>query len=360
VADYYETLGVSRDATQDDIKRAFRRKARETHPDANPDDPQAQHDFREAAQAYEVLSDPQKRAAYDRGAQVDFGDLFSSVAGIDDLLARFFGAGGFQFGARSGPAAGEDIGASVEMTLGEVASGASRTVEYRARVTCSTCRGSGAAPDTPLISCDRCAGRGSLRVSRQTFLGTAVSVTTCDKCRGRGRVPQEACPQCRSVGSVIDGVSLAVEIPAGMENGSRLRVSGRGGAGEPGGRPGDLFLEVRVAPDERFERHGADLVHRVRVGFAEAALGATLKVPTVDGEQLEVEVPAGTQPGTVFKLARLGLPHLRRRGRGDMLVEVQVVVPSHLTSSQEEALRAFAAASGEETPDSKRPRRHRR
>ena len=360
MADYYETLGVSRDATQEDIKRGFRRKARETHPDANPGDPQTEHDFREAAQAYEVLSDPQKRAAYDRGARFEFGDLFSSFAGIDDLLARFFGAGGLQFGARSGPAGGEDIGVSVEVTLGEVASGASRTVEYRTRVICPTCRGSGAASDTPLVSCDRCAGQGSLRIGRQTFLGTAVSIIACDKCRGRGRVPQEPCPQCRGVGSVFDHVSVAVEIPAGMENGSRLRVAGKGGAGEPGGRCGDLYIDVRVAPDDRFLRHGADLVHRIQVGFAQAALGATLKVPTVDGDELEIEVPAGTQPGTVFKLARLGLPHLRRRGRGDMLVEVQVVVPSRLTPPQQEALRAFAAASVEETPDTSRPRRHRR
>jgi molecular chaperone DnaJ len=358
VVDYYEVLGVGRDATQDEIKKAFRRKARETHPDANPGDPGAEHRFREAALAYEVLSDPQRRAAYDRGGRVEAGDLFSSFAGIDDLLSRFFGGGlGFGFGGAPGPAAGEDAGVVVELTLAEAAQDVSRQVRYRARVACAACGGEGAAAGTTPAVCDRCAGRGSVRVTRQTFLGAALTVAPCDKCRGRGRIVTSPCPECRGAGAISDEVAVGIEIPAGVEDGARLRLTGRGSVGEPGGRPGDLYVEIRVAPDPRFERHGADLVHRVRLGLAEAALGTSLKVPTVDGEDLDIEVPPGTQPGTVFKLSRLGMPRLRRRGRGDLLVEMQVLVPTGLNAAQEAALRAFAAASGGGEAPAARPRR---
>jgi molecular chaperone DnaJ len=359
VVDYYEVLGVSRDATQEEIKRAFRRKARETHPDANPGDAAAEHRFREAALAYEVLSDPQRRAAYDRGAEFEFGDFFSSFAGIDDLLARFFGGGvGSPFGGSRGPSAGADVGVSIELTLAQAATDSTREVRYRTRLACPVCGGEGAAPGSPPTVCDRCAGRGSMRVTRQTFLGPAVSIATCDKCRGRGRLITAPCPRCDGSGSILDEAVVTVEVPAGVEDGSRLRVPGRGGAGEPGGRPGDLYVEVRVLPDTRFQRHGADLVHRVRLGLAEAALGTSIKVPTVDGEEVDIDVPAGTQPGTVFKLSRLGMPRLRRRGRGDLLVEMQVVVPGRLSPAQEEALRAFAAASA--TPVDSPPKSRRR
>ena len=360
MVDYYQVLGVGRDATQDEIKRAFRRKARETHPDANPGDPDAEHRFREAALAYEVLSDPQRRAAYDRGAPFESGDLFSSFAGIDDLLSRFFGGGlGFGFGGARGPAAGADVGMSLEITLAEAAADCSREVSFRARLACPACGGEGAPPESPPVVCDRCAGRGSVRVTRQTFLGAAVSIITCDKCRGRGKMITTPCSRCGGSGAVMDETTVTVEIPAGIEDGSRLRITGRGAVGEPGGRPGDLYVEVRVIPDSRFTRHGADLVHRARLGLAEAALGTTVKVPTVDGGEVDIEVPPGTQPGTVFKLSRLGMPRLRRRGRGDLLVEVQVVVPHKLNAAQEEALRAYAAASREPAGASVRARRRR-
>jgi molecular chaperone DnaJ len=360
VVDYYEVLGVSRDATTEEIKNAFRRKARETHPDANPGDPNAERRFREAALAYEVLSDPQRRAAYDRGGQVEPGDLFSSFAGIDDLLSRFFGGGlGFSFGGRTGPAAGADAGAVVELTLAEAAHDAVRQARYRARVACTTCGGNGSAPGVEPALCDRCGGRGSVRVTRQTFLGAAMTIAPCDKCRGRGRIVTDPCPSCAGAGAISDEVRVSVEIPAGVEDGARMRLAGRGSVGEPGGRPGDLYVEIRVLPDPRFERHGADLVHRARLGLAEAALGTSLKVPTVDGEDLDIEVPPGTQPGTVFKLSRQGMPRVRRRGRGDLLVEMQVTVPTSLNAAQEAALRAFAAAGkGGEGP-AERPRRRR-
>jgi len=357
MADYYEMLGVTPDASTEEIKKAFRRLARETHPDSNPGDPEAEGRFREIAQAYEVLSNPQRRAAYDRGDTIDMSDLFSSFAGIDELLSRMFG--GFSgFGARpAGPASGTDARVAVRVDLAEVASGTTRQVGYRAAVSCATCGGDGAAPGTTLEQCSRCGGQGSVRVARQTLLGTAMTITACDVCRGRGRVVTDPCPECRGAGSIADTVTVEVEIPPGVEDGTRLRLTGRGSAGEPGGRPGDLYVDVRVTPDDRFERHGPDLVHRTSIGLAEAALGTTIQVPTVDADPIEVEVPAGTQPGAVFKLSKHGLPRLGRRGRGDLLVEVGVAVPTRLSSEAEEALRSYSEAAGESPAAGRRRRR---
>lgn len=356
-ADYYEILGVSRDATRDEIKRAFRRLARDTHPDSNHDDPETEHRFREIAQAYEVLSDPQKRAAYDRGATFDMGDLFSTVGGIDEVLSRFFG-GGFGFGgAQRGPAQGTDIGVKTSITLAEAASGVDREVSYRANVQCGTCRGSGSAPGVDLVTCERCRGQGSVRVTRQTLLGTTMSITQCDRCRGRGKEIVEPCPDCRGSGSVADLVKLDVSIPPGVDDGARMRLAGRGHAGEPGGRAGDLYVQVTVEPDERFVRHGSDLLHRVSIGLAEAALGTSITIPLVDGGEEEIDIPAGTQPGTVFKLSKQGMPRLERRGRGDLLVEVVVTVPERLDKAAEEALRAYAEEMGEEPSEKRRRRR---
>ncbi|WKZ83208.1 MAG: DnaJ C-terminal domain-containing protein [Acidimicrobiia bacterium] len=357
MADYYETLGVARDAGPEEIKRAFRRLARETHPDANPDDAAAEERFRAVAEAYEVLSDPQRRAAYDRGDRVDLGDLFSSFAGVEDLLSRFFGGGFGGFGGSSrGPVPGRDVGVHVAVTLAEAASGVERVVTYRAAVPCATCAGSGVAPGAELVECDRCRGAGSLRSSRQTMFGTAVSVVPCDRCRGRGKVATAHCEECRGGGSVTDEVSIPVGIPPGVEDGTRLRIGGAGSMGDPGARRGDLIIGISVEDDSRFLRHGPDLLHRVSIGIAEAALGTELQIPTVDGESTSFTVPAGTQPGTIFKLARLGMPRLERRGRGDLLIEVGVEVPTSLTSEQEEALRRFAGDGGPVKPSKRRRR----
>lgn len=340
MADYYEILGVARDAEPDEIKKAFRRLARDSHPDTNSD-PGAEARFREIAAAYEVLSDPQRRAAYDRGDRI--GDLFSSFAGVEDLLSRFFGGGGPFGGGMSGQATGRDVGVGVAVSLAEAASGVAREVTFRTPTTCSVCSGSGSAAGIDLATCDRCGGQGSLRVTRQTILGTAMSIAPCDRCRGRGKVVVESCERCRGRGAVTDDVAVTVQVPAGIDDGTRLRIPGRGAAGEAGSRPGDLYVEVQVQPDPRFVRHGADLVHRVRLGIAQAALGADVIVPTVDGAEEPISIPAGTQPGTVFKLSRRGMPRLRSRGRGDLLVEVIVEVPTSLDKAQEAALRAFAA-----------------
>ncbi len=357
MADYYETLGVARDASADDIKRAFRRLARDSHPDANPGDPSAEARFREVAEAYEVLSDPSRRAAYDRGDRIDLGDLFSSFGGVEDLLSRFFGGAGPFGGGPGAVPQGRDLGTHVTVTLAEAAQGAQREVTFRAPTTCTTCAGSGSAPGVDLAVCDRCGGQGSVRVSRQTILGTAMSVMPCDRCRGRGRMVVTPCERCQGRGAVTADVAVTVAIPAGIEDGARLRIPGRGAAGEPGSRPGDLYVSVEVEPDHRFTRHGADLVHQVRLGMAQAALGASVSVPTVDGEPVEITIPKGTQPGTVFKLARQGMPRLHGRGRGDLLVEVVVAVPTSLDRTQEAALRAFAEAMGDAPAPAKRRKR---
>lgn len=360
MADYYAALGVARDATTQDIKRAFRRIARESHPDANPGDTEAEERFRRAAEAYEVLSDPQRRAAYDRGDTIDLGDLFSSFAGVEDLLNRFFGSGFGDIGRAQRRARGGDIGVEVTVTLREAAEGARRELTYPAAVVCGECRGSGSAPGTTPEVCARCDGEGSIRVTRQTLLGTAMSIATCDRCGGRGRVVVDPCTECAGRGSVSAESTVLVDIPPGVEDGSRLRVSGSGHAGAPGERAGDLFVTVRVEDDPRFERHGPDLVHRATIGLAEAALGTSVEIPIVDADDPEtIDLAAGTQPGTVFRLARLGMPRLGRRGRGDLLVEVLVEVPTDLSAAQEEALRAYAAASGE-SPQPPRARRRRR
>lgn len=357
--DYYDILGVARDASSDEIKKRFRQLARDTHPDANPGDPAAEEHFREIAEAYEVLSDPSKRERYDRGDTFG-GDLFSQFAGLDEILQQFFGGAGFGFGgARRGPARGPDVGVTVELSLEDAAEGVERSLEFAAAAICAECVGSGAAPGTSPTRCETCRGVGQVQVNRNTFLGSMMTVSPCPTCRGAGQTIEEPCPVCRGAGRVDELKSLTVEIPAGVDDGTRLRLAGKGGAGERGATPGDLFVQIHVAPDERFQRLGDDLHHRLRLGLSEATLGAAVAVPLLGGEDTEVDIPAGTQPGTVFRLARHGMPRLRRRGRGDMLVEVEVVVPIDLTPEQEEALRRYGDLRGEQPLDKRRKRRFR-
>lgn len=357
--DYYELLSVSRDASQEDIKKRFRQLARDTHPDANPGDPAAEERFREIAQAYEVLSDPQKRAAYDRG-ETFAGDLFSQFAGLDEILQQFFGGAGFGFGGarRGGPRRGRDIGTVVQLTLDDAAAGVSREVTYAAAIPCDTCAGSGAAPGSTPTRCPTCGGAGQVQVSRSTFLGAMMTVTECATCRGGGTIIDQPCEVCVGSGRIDDQRSVTVEIPAGVDDGTRLRLGGRGAAGERGAPAGDLYVEVRIATDERFSRLGDDLHHKIPLGISEAALGAEVEIPLLGGESMDIDIPAGTQPGTVFRLARQGMPRLRRRGRGDLLVEVEVQIPQELTKEEEEALRHYGELRGEH-PVRRRKRRFR-
>jgi molecular chaperone DnaJ len=343
--DYYERLGVARDASESEIKKAFRRLARELHPDVNAHDPEAEEKFKAAAEAYEVLSDPERRATYDRyGAEGLRSGGFqpSGFGSFADIFDAFFGGGGDIFGGgRTGPAQGGDIAVTATIELAEAATGRSLEVAYEAVVRCETCRGNGAAPGTPIDACERCGGAGQLRAVTRTPFGQVVRATVCDACGGDGRVPREPCGACRGRGRRGERSTLAGDVPAGIADGQRIRLAGRGHAGEQGGAPGDLYVLVRVAQDERFVRDGDDLVTVVDVPAPLASLGTTLEVPTLE-EPIALEIPAGTQPHDTLTLRGKGMPALRRGRHGDLRVVVNVVVPRRLTSEQQQLFERLA------------------
>jgi molecular chaperone DnaJ len=336
--DYYEVLGVGRDASEAEVKKAFRRLARELHPDVNAHDPEAEEKFKEAAEAYEVLSDSERRSTYDAYGHEGlrsggFDPRAQSFGSFEDLFSSIFGSAGFGFGGSTGPAPGGDVLAAVEIELEDVATGAPREVSYQAVIACEHCRGNGAEPGTPIVSCEKCGGAGQLRQVTSTPFGQMVRAVSCDVCNGAGRVPETPCEVCGGSGRVRGVQTKTVEVPAGIEDGQRLRVGDAGHAGEPGAPAGDLYVEVAVAADERFRREGTDLVHVVTIPATEAMLGTTVTVPTLDGEE-EVEAGPGTQPGHEEKLRGLGLPRLGRSRRGDLRIVFDVVVPTHLSEEQ--------------------------
>lgn len=357
-SDYYEILGVTREAGPEEVKKAFRKLARESHPDANPDDPSAEARFRQVAEAYEVLSDPERRQRYDRGDRVDIGDLFSNLGGFDDLLRSVFGDSGMFGGTRrQSRQRGRDVLVPVEVDLKEAAFGTDSSVEFHAAVTCDTCSGKGAAPGTFPETCSQCGGSGSVRVARRTMFGSMMSIAPCDHCGGVGQIIIEPCSECHGRGVVESERSANVEIPQGVSDGTRLRISGQGEAGVRGTPAGDLYVEIRVRPDQRFERDGIDLHHPLRTGLAQAALGFEAMIPLLEDGEIDLQVPAGTQPGTIFRLTGNGVPRLGRRGRGDLLVHIDVVVPTVLDDEQESSLRTYAELTGEDVAKAKRKRR---
>ena len=345
--DYYEVLGVGRDAGETEIKKAFRRLARELHPDVNAHDPDAEDKFKEAAEAYEVLSDADRRRMYDAYGHEGlrsggYAPNFEGFGSISDLFSAFFGgAGGFGGGARGGPMQGGDVAVAVEVDLVEAARGAKVEVAYDATARCETCNGNGAQPGTPIRTCERCGGAGQIQAVQRTAFGQLVRTAVCDVCDGDGRVPEQPCETCGGRGIVGRRVTLEVDVPAGISDGQRIRLTGRGHAGERGGPPGDLYVLIRVREDERFLRDGDDLVTLVDVPAPLAALGTRIEVPTLDGPAA-LEIPAGTQPGETIVMGGRGMPPLRRGRTGDLRVIVNVTIPRRLTRDQRDLLERLA------------------
>ena len=350
--DYYEVLGVARDADEAQIKKSFRRLARELHPDVNAHDPEAEAKFKEAAEAYEVLSDAEKRRTYDAYGHEGlksggYSPHFEDFGSIGDLFSAFFGAGGFDaaFGhgrqGRAGAMQGGDVAVAAPIDLAEAAHGTRVEVSFDATVQCETCRGNGAEPGTPIVACPTCHGSGQTQRVARTRFGQLVRTAICDTCGGDGRIAESPCETCGGRGMEVRRQKVEVDVPAGISDGQRIRIAGRGHAGERGGPNGDLYVVVRVREDERFLRDAEDLITVVDVPAPLAALGTTIQVPTLDGDA-PVEVPSGTQPGETITLRGRGMPPLGRGRTGDLRVVVNVAIPRRLTSEQRDLLEKLA------------------
>ena len=348
--DLYGLLGVARDATPEEIKRAYRALARELHPDASGD-PATEDRFKEVTAAYEILSDPEKRARYDRGGVGGFGGApFGDVA---DLFEAFFGPGAFggrrSAQRRSRTQRGEDLFARVELAFEEAAFGARRELHLERLQACETCGGSGAAAGTSPSRCAGCGGAGQVQDVRQSIFGTVMTATPCRRCEGTGEEILDRCPTCRGRGREAAAAAVPVDIPAGVADGLEVRLTGAGHAGRAGGPPGDLYVSLAVAAHPVYARRGQDLFATLDVPMTTAALGGSVDVETLDATE-RVEIPAGTQPGDVLRVKGHGVPNLGRRGRGDLFLTVAVAVPRRLGRDERELLERFAEASGDGRP----------
>ncbi|MBQ2135120.1 MAG: molecular chaperone DnaJ [Phascolarctobacterium sp.] len=356
--DYYEVLGVSKTATQDELKKAYRKLARKYHPDLNKDNEEAAEKFKECNEAYSVLSDDQKRAQYDQFGHAAFenggmggGGGFGGAggfggfggSGMEDIFDMFFGGQGGRGGSRAktGPQRGADLRFDLEITFEEAAFGLEKEINLYRDETCDHCHGEGAEPGSKVESCPECNGTGYVRFTQNTMFGQMVNERPCSRCKGEGKIISEPCKECRGKGTVKRNKKLKVKIPAGVDNGSRLRVSGEGEAGAKGGPNGDLYVYLYVKPHKFFERDGTTVLCEVPINIVQATLGADIKVPTLDG-QVTMKVPEGTQPGKVMRIKGKGIPNLRGGSRGDQLVRIKVVVPTKLSDKQKDALRKFA------------------
>ena len=350
--DYYEVLGITRTASGDEIKRAYRRLAMKYHPDRNNGEgrEEAEAKFKECSEAYEVLSDESKRRRYDQyghaGVQgahdfshMDVGDIFSMFDDIFGGLGGFSRGGGGGMGGRARAARGFDLETQVELTLQEVSTGTEKTIEFEKQDVCDTCKGSGAKPGTSPIVCVQCGGSG--RIAQQGFGGMFRMVTTCPNCRGRGSVVRDHCGSCGGTGRQMRKRVVTVKIPAGVHEGQAVRISGEGEPGEAGAPPGDLHCYIAIKPHPVFSRHNNDLVCQVPISFTQAALGGVIEVPTLKGEE-KLEIPSGTQHGEVFKLKGKGLPDIRSYRHGDQIVQILVEIPKRLSERQKQLLREFA------------------
>lgn len=348
--DPYEVLGVARDASPDEIKAAFRRLARQHHPDVNPDDPHAEETFKEIGNAYAVLSDPEKKARFDQfGTVEEQPGGFYQGSSFSDLFDMFFGGAGFSTGGDPRNADGDDVRAEVELTLAEVAAGAEKEIRYRRYVKCTTCGGTGAEGGAAPERCPDCGGTGAVRHVRETFLGTMTTSATCSRCRGKGLIIKNPCSACRGQGLVAAEATGSVTIPPGVRTGSTLHLPGRGSEAAGYGRPGDLYVVITVKDDGRFERDGQELHARLELTFAQAALGDAIVVEGVDAEY-DLEIPPGTQPGTILTIRGAGLPPLHGGRRGDLHLHTTVRIPEKVTEAQAELIRELADMRGEKIP----------
>jgi molecular chaperone DnaJ len=344
--DYYEVLGVPRDATPDQLKTAFRKLARQYHPDVS-DDPDAEEKFKEINEAYAVLSDSDKRAAYDRfghsGVNTQGMPDYTNID-LSDILEGIFGFGGFGMGSRrsrNAPRRGADLSARIELTFKEAAFGVEKDIEITRDEECHTCKGSGAKPGTNIATCSQCQGRGEVRQVHQTLLGSMVQVVTCPRCNGSGEIIETPCPTCNGRGLERKTVKKLVSIPAGVSNGVQIRLAGEGQPGQNGGPHGNFYLEIYVKPHKFFRRKGDDILLDLDINIAQAVLGDEIRIPTLNGD-VDLRIPPGTQPGRIFRLRDRGISHLRGSGKGDQLVTVSVQVPTQLTGEQRELFEELA------------------
>lgn len=352
--DYYEVLGVSKGASDDEIKKAYRREAKKYHPDLHPGDKEAEAKFKEINEAYGVLSDSEKKSRYDQYGHAgvdpnfgaggggfgggfdgfDFGDIFSDIFGG-------FGGGGRR---RNGPVRGQDVRQVIDITFEEAAFGCKKKITLTQQEKCSSCGGSGAKPGTQPVTCSKCGGSGQVRTQTRTPLGYMTNVTTCPQCHGTGTVISDPCRDCHGTGKVRKTKTIEIDIPAGIDNGQTMQLAGKGEPGDRGGPSGDLLITIRIKPHQMFKRDGYNVYIDLPITFVDAAIGATVKVPTLDG-LVEYDIPEGTQPGSVFRLRGKGIPYIRGKNRGDEFVTVDVEVPKGLSVKQKELLKEFEALS---------------
>jgi len=361
--DYYEVLGIPKTSQDAEIKKAYRKQAKKYHPDANPDNKESEAKFKEVTEAYEILNDEQKRAAYDRyghsafdqagggggggfDADFDMNDIFGSVFG------DIFGGGGRR--RPSGPTPGADIRQTIQILFEEAAFGCDKEIAVNTSETCGTCHGTRSKPGTSPVTCSKCGGSGQIRVTQRTILGAMQSVQTCDACHGQGKMVKDPCPNCHGQGKVRVNKKVTISIPAGIDHGQTLRVSGKGEIGEVGAPAGDMLVTISIKPHEVLERRGNDVYMRMPVSFAQAALGAELSIPTLDGN-VKFSIQAATQTSTNFRLQGKGIPNIRnKKYRGDQYVEVYIVVPKNLTEKQKNILKEFETETGDQTEESKK------
>ena len=360
--DYYDLLGVEKTASENDIKKAYRKLAMKYHPDkfsnaSEKEKKEAEEKFKEVNEAYQVLSDPDKRAKYDRfghaafenggagaGGFGGFSGGFEGFGNAEDIFSSFFGGGGgfssFGGGRQRGPEPGADLRVDVTLTLEEVAKGVEKEINYRRQAKCKTCNGTGAEPGSNLKTCDKCNGTGKIKVTQRTVFGNFQSVEECDKCKGKGKIPEKKCKSCNGTGLERETVKKTVKIPIGIEDGQRLRLSGMGDASTEGGPNGDLYIFIHVKEHDFFVRHGDDIICEIPITFAKAALGGEIDIPTLKGKK-SIKIPAGTQNGKVFRLKGEGINNPRGYVPGDQLVKIIIEVPTNLTDDQQELLRKF-------------------